>query len=66
MGISSMLLYLWVTGSVFGLLTVVHVWRMIAESMAPAREPWFVLITAISAALSVWAFRLLRSARARA
>jgi hypothetical protein len=65
MGISSMGLYLWVTGSVFGLLTVVHIWRMIAESMAPAREPWFVLITAISAVLSGWAFSLLRSARTR-
>jgi hypothetical protein len=57
--------YLWVTGSVFGLLTVVHIWRMFAESMAPAREPWFLLITGISAALCVWAFGLLRSSAAR-
>jgi hypothetical protein len=54
--------YLWVTGTVFGLLTVVHIWRMLAESMAPAREPWFVLITLISALLTGWAIRLLRSA----
>jgi hypothetical protein len=54
--------YLWVTGTVFGLLTVVHIWRMVAESMAPAREPWFVLITLISALLTGWAIRLLRSA----
>jgi hypothetical protein len=60
-----MKVYLWVTGSVFGLLTVVHIWRMVAESMAPAREPWFVLITVISAALCLWAVRLLRSPAAR-
>ena len=52
--------YLWVTGALFALLTVVHVWRMIVESSA--RDPWFVLITAISALLSGWAFKLLRSA----
>ena len=54
--------YLWVTGSVFALLAVVHIWRIVAESGAPARQPLFVLITAISAALSGWAFKLLRSA----
>ena len=51
--------YLWVTGVLFGLLTVVHVWRMFVESKA--RDPWFVLITAISALLCVWAFGLARS-----
>ena len=54
--------YLWVTGSVFALLAIVHIWRMVVESMAPAREPWFVVITLIAAGLSAWAFKLLRSA----
>jgi uncharacterized membrane protein len=57
--------YLWVTGTVFGLLTVVHIWRMVIESMAPAREPWFLLITAVSLALCLWAFGLLRSSASR-
>ena len=52
--------YLWVTGSAFGLLTVVHIWRMIVEPSA--RDPWYLLITTISALLSGWAFKLLRSA----
>jgi len=52
--------YLWVTGSAFGLLTAVYIWRMIVESSA--RDPWFLLITVISAALAGWAFKLLRSA----
>ena len=57
--------YLWVTGSVFGLLTVVHIWRMVVESMAPAREPWFLSLRAISLALCLWAFGLLRSSAIR-
>jgi hypothetical protein len=52
--------YLWVTGGLFGLLTAVHVWRMLVESSA--RDPWYVLITVISALLSGWAFKLVRSA----
>jgi hypothetical protein len=52
--------YLWATGGLFGLLTIVHIWRMIVEPSA--RDPWFVLITLISALLTGWAIRLLRSA----
>lgn len=52
--------YLLVTATVFALLTLMHVWRVIEESTALMRDPWFVLITVISAALSVWAFRLWR------
>ena len=53
--------YLITTGSVFGILTVAHIWRMISESHALAREPWYLAITALSAAFCVWAFRLVRS-----
>ena len=52
--------YLLVTAIAFALLTLAHVWRIIAESTALARDPWFVLVTLISAAFSVWAFRLWR------
>ena len=58
--------YLITTGVVFGLLTIVHIWRMISEGgFHGERDPWFILITLISAAFSIWAFQLLRkSARA--
>ena len=52
--------YLLVTAIAFALLTLAHVWRIIAESTALARDPWFVLVTLISAGFSVWAFRLWR------
>lgn len=54
--------YLLTTGTLFGLLTLLHIWRMVAASSVLARDPWYLLITAIAAALCVWAFRLLRLA----
>lgn len=53
--------YLWTTGTVFGLLTLVHIWRAIAESPLLARDPWYVLSTVFSAALCLWAWRLIRA-----
>ena len=53
--------YLLTTGAVFGLVTLAHVWRAIAESPALARDPWYVLLTLLSAALAVWAWRLVRA-----
>ena len=47
--------YLLTTGTAFGLLTLAHVWRVLAESPLLARDPWFVLITVLSAALAVYA-----------
>ncbi len=56
--------YVTTTGVVFGLLTVAHIWRVIEEGPHLARDPWYVLITAASAALSLWAWRVLwRSSR---
>ena len=52
--------YIMTTGAVFGLLTLVHVWRMIAEGPSVAKDPWYALITIIAAALCIWALRLLR------
>jgi hypothetical protein len=53
--------YVWTTGVIFGLLTVAHVWRVIEEGMDLAMDPWYVLITMATAALCIWAWRLLRS-----
>ena len=51
--------YVATTGAVFGLLTLAHLWRMIEERQM-ASEPWYILITIASAALSLWAWRLVR------
>jgi len=50
------------TGSLFALITLVHVWRVIAEGPQLLTSPWWILTTVISAGLSVWAWRLLRLA----
>ena len=47
------------TGALFGLLTLAHVWRMIEEGHL-AKDPWYLLITGVAAALSLWAWRVLR------
>lgn len=52
--------YLLVTGTIFGLIVVAHIWRAIAESHQLARDPWFIALTVVAAALSIWAFRLAR------
>jgi hypothetical protein len=48
------------TGILFGLLTMAHVWRVVEEGRHLAADPWYVLITLATAALCVWAWRLLR------
>ena len=52
--------YVTTTGVIFGLLTLVHLWRILAESRALARDPFYLLITACSAALCFWAWRVSR------
>jgi uncharacterized membrane protein len=51
--------YVLTTGSLFGLIAVVHVWRMIVEPHL-ATHHWYIVLTLAAAALSVWAWRLLR------
>lgn len=58
--------YLIVTGIVFGLVTAAHIWRAIAEGPQLAKNPLFILLTVLAAALSFWAWWLLgRSLRPR-
>jgi hypothetical protein len=52
--------YLITTGAVFALLTLAHIWRIVADEPHLARDPWFILITVLAAALGLWAWRLLR------
>ena len=50
--------YVLTTGIVFGLLVVIHVWRVFEEGSSIGRSPHFIGLTLIAAALSAWAFRL--------
>ena len=52
--------YVTTTGVVFGLITVAHVVRVIAEGPHLMTEPWYVLLTAATVGLCIWAWRLLR------
>ncbi len=52
--------YITSTGILFALLVVAHVWRMFAESRTLATDPWYLGVTVLCAALSLWAFSLLR------
>jgi hypothetical protein len=51
--------YVIVAGSVFGLLTVAHIWRIAVEPHL-AREPWFIFTTVASALLCFGAWRVAR------
>ena len=52
--------YVVTTSTIFGLLTLVHIWRAIVEGVHLGTDPWYILITLASAALCVWGLRLLR------
>lgn len=51
--------YLITSGTIFGLITLAHVARVVWENPHLGREPWFVLLTLLAAALSVWAWILI-------
>jgi hypothetical protein len=57
--------YLITTGTLFGLITLAHVWRVIEEGMKLAMDPWYILLTLVAAAMSVWTFCLLRVSMSR-
>jgi hypothetical protein len=52
--------YVMTTGAVFGLITLAHVLRIIAEGPHLVTDPWYVLLTVAAATLCLWAWRLLR------
>jgi hypothetical protein len=51
--------YVMTTGTIFGLITLAHIWRAIVEGSHVATDPFFVVLTIAAAALSLWAGRLL-------
>jgi hypothetical protein len=52
--------YVMTTGVLFGLIAVAHVWRVFEEGTGLAADPFFILLTVAAAALSLWAWRLIR------
>lgn len=52
--------YVIATGALFGLITIAHIWRIIAEWPHLAKNPWYLLLTLAAAALCLWACRLLK------
>lgn len=57
-----MKVYIAITGTIFGLITVAHVWRMVVEPHVRT-EVDYIVLTALSASLFVWAMSLLRRHR---
>jgi hypothetical protein len=52
--------YVMTTGAVFGLITIAHILRIIAEGPHLVTDPWYALLTVAAGALCLWAWRLLR------
>jgi hypothetical protein len=55
--------YVITTGVVFGLLVVVHIWRVVEEGPAVAKDPLYIVIAIAAAAVCLWAWRLLKLSR---
>ncbi len=53
--------YVTTTGALFGLLVLVHIWRAIAEGGPMLKDPFYILITVVCAALAAWAWRVRRA-----
>ena len=51
--------YLLTTGAVFGLITLAHIARFVAEGSRLATDPVYLLLTIAAASLCFWAFYLL-------
>ena len=55
-----MKIYVMTTGTLFGLLVLTHLWRIVEEGTHLATDPWYIVVTMTAAAFCVWAWRLLR------
>jgi len=55
--------YVATTGVLFALLVLVHVWRAVEEGQHLAKDPAYIVITALAAAMAFWAWLVLRTMR---
>jgi NO-binding membrane sensor protein with MHYT domain len=58
-------IYLISTGVIFGLITALHIWKAVAEGPQTAKNPFFILLTALTCGLSIWAGWLVLRRRSR-
>jgi len=54
--------YIITSAAIFSLITVAHLLRIMMEGARLATEPVYILLTLVSAALSVWGWYVLRRA----
>ena len=52
--------YVMTSGTIFGLVVLAHVWRVVVEGPHVVLDPFFAGITALAAALCVWAWLVVR------
>ena len=55
--------YIITSGAIFALIAIAHIIRVATESTRILHEPIFLLLTILAAALSIWAFVVLRRVR---
>jgi hypothetical protein len=51
-------------GTVFGLIVIAHIARIVSEP-GMAGDPWYWILTIVAAGLSGWSWRLLWTSRGR-
>ncbi|MBS0387773.1 MAG: hypothetical protein JSR15_04765 [Proteobacteria bacterium] len=52
--------YVAVSGSIFALIVVAHVWRAAVEGPGMFEQPSFIMLTAAAGGMAVWAWRVYR------
>jgi hypothetical protein len=55
-----MRVYVITTGATFGLIVLAHILRL-GQEPTLASDPWYLLLTVASLALSAWSWRVYRS-----
>ncbi len=56
--------YVITSGTIFGLLALAHVLRIVGEDARLATDPFFAAITLAAAGMCAWSWRVLRRAGA--
>ncbi|MBK6780547.1 MAG: hypothetical protein IPI38_07570 [Gemmatimonadetes bacterium] len=52
--------YLMLTATIFGLVTLAHLWRIVAEDRGLLVDPFYLALTLLAAGMCLWGLRLLR------
>ena len=55
--------YVTITGVIFGLIGIAHIWRMAVEPHL-ATDPTYIALTVVAALLALWAARIIWRSRA--